>query len=79
MNMVIFPRQTRSDISTPGSCTDVIKTNKELATEAGKGKTNTKVAALGKAIAWLLPNFKTGMKIAQRLIIARFKNEMTIA
>ena len=43
--MVFFPRQARSDISTPGSCADVIKTNKELATEAGKGKTNTKVAA----------------------------------
>merc|ERR1712212_393621 len=40
-----------SDISTPGSCADVIKTNTELAKEVDKGKTNTKVAALGKAIA----------------------------
>ena len=29
----------------------MIKTNTELSKEAGKGKTNTKVAALGKAIA----------------------------
>ena len=29
----------------------MIKTNTELAKEAGKGKTNTKVAALGNAIA----------------------------
>ena len=46
----IVPRQSR-EISTPASCADVIKTNTELSKEAGKGKTNTKVAALGKAIA----------------------------
>ena len=40
-----------SDVSTPSSCAGVIKTNTELAKEAGKGKTNTKVAALGNAIA----------------------------
>merc|ERR1711936_12586 len=39
------------DVSPPSSCAEVIKTNTELATEVKKGKTNRKVALLGKAIA----------------------------
>merc|ERR1712013_152771 len=38
-------------VSPPSSCAEVIKTNTELATEVKKGKTNRKVALLGKAIA----------------------------
>jgi len=39
------------DVSPPSSCAEVIKTNSELETEVKKGKTNRKVALLGKAIA----------------------------